>query len=185
MKNQKLAKRYAYSLLSLATEQNKAEVVYSDMKDIGNLIDESIELKVILKSPIIKAYQKINIIKKVLGGKIDILTEKFIELLIKNSRETHLHDVVYSFVDLYDRQKDIKTAYITTATPLNEENLTRLKEITKTIKADSVNIVQRIDESLIGGFKINVDDYQIDASIQSKLKELEREFSRNRYISDL
>lgn len=185
MKNQKLAKRYAYSLLSLATEQNKAEVVYSNMNDIGQLIDESKELEVILKSPIIKAYQKINILKKILDGKIDILTEKFIELLIKNSREVHLHEVVFSFVDLFDKQKDIKTAYITTATPLNEENLTRLKEITQAIKAETVNIVQRIDENLIGGFKINVDDYQIDASVQSKLKDLEREFSRNRYISDL
>lgn len=185
MKNQKLAKRYASSLLGLATELGKMEVVYTDMKSIGELIEESKELEVILKSPIIKAFQKINIIKKILGGKIDILTEKFIELLVKNSRETHLHEVVFSFVNLYDKQNDIKTAFITTATPLNEENLTQLKEITKMIKADTVNIVQRIDENLIGGFKINVDDYQIDASIQSKLKDLEREFSYNRYISDL
>lgn len=185
MKNQKLAKRYAYSLLSLATEQGKMEAVYSNMKYIGQLIDESTELKVILKSPIIKAYQKINIIKKVLGGNIDILSEKFIELLIKHSREVHLHEVVFSFVDLYDKQNDIKTAYITTATPLNEDNLNRLKEITKLIKADSVKIVEQIDENLIGGFKLNVNDFQIDASIQSKLKELERDFSRNRYISDL
>lgn len=185
MKNQKLAKRYASSLLDLATEQNKLENVLSDMQYIGRIIDESKELEVILKSPVIKATQKISILHKLFGGNIDVLTEKFIELLIKNSRETHLHEVVNSFINLYDLQKDIKTAYITTSKPLNEENLAKLKEITKLIKADSVNIVQKIDESIIGGFKLNVDDIQIDASVQSKLKELEREFSRNTYISDL
>jgi F-type H+-transporting ATPase subunit delta len=185
MKNQKLAKRYASSLLSLATEQNILGDVLQDMNTIGRVISESKELEVILKSPVIKAYQKIAIMRKLFGGTINILTEKFIELLIKNSRETHLHEVVFSFINLYDLQKDIKTAYITTSKPLNEENLAKLKEITKMIKADTVNIVQKIDASIIGGFKLNVDDYQIDASVQTKLKELERAFSRNSYISDL
>lgn len=185
MKNQKLAKRYASSLLSLATEQNILKDVLQDMNTIGRVIAESKELEVILKSPVIKAHQKIAIMRKLFGGSINILSEKFIELLIKNSRETHLHEVVFSFIDLYDLQKDIKTAYITTSKPLNEENLARLKEITRMIKADSVNIVQNIDESIIGGFRLNVDDYQIDASVQTKLKELERAFSRNSYISDL
>ncbi len=185
MKNQKLAKRYAYSLLTLAEEQNKLDVVYDNMKAIGELINESKELEVVLKSPVIKAYQKINIVRKVLEGKIDILTEKFVELLIKNSRETHLHEVVFAFVELYEHRNDIKTAFITTSKPLNEDNLARLQEITKLIKAETVNIVQKVDPEILGGFKLNVDDYQIDASVQTKLKELERGFSRNTYISDL
>ena len=69
-------------------------------------------------------------------------------MLIKNSREVYLHEVVYSFITLYNIQKDIKTAYITTATPLNELNLAALKEITKLIKSDSVTIVEKIDESI-------------------------------------
>lgn len=185
MKNQKLAKRYASSLLNLAKEQGKLDKVLSDIHTIGRVIDESKELEVILKSPVIKAYQKTSIIQKLFGDSIDTLTEKFIELLIKNSRETHLHEVVFSFIDLYNIQKDIKTAYITTATVLNDENLAQLKEITRLIKADSVNIVQKIDADIIGGFKLNVDDFQIDATVQSKFKDLERKFSRNTYISDL
>ncbi len=185
MKNQKLAKRYAQSLLNLATEQNKLERVLSDMHYVGRVIDESKELEVVLKSPVIKAYQKIKILNSIFGDRIDILTEKFMELLIKNSRETYLHEVVFSFITLYNIQKDIKTAYITTATPLNEKNLAALKEITALIKSDSVTIVEKIDKSIIGGFKLNVDDYQIDASVLSRMKELERKFSRNTYISDL
>ena len=185
MKNQKLAKRYASSLLDLSTEQNKLEAVLSDMQYIGRIIEESKELELVLKSPVIKAYQKIKILNSIFGERIDILTNKFIELLIKNSREIFLFEVVESFISLYNLQKDIKTAYITTATPLNNENLEALKQITKLIKADSVEVVERIDESIIGGFKLNVDDYQIDASVQSKIKEIERKFSKNTYISDL
>lgn len=185
MKNQKLASRYASSLLSLAAEHNLLENVYQDMLLIDAFVKESREFDVFLKSPTIKVNQKTKILKLALKGQVNDLTEKFIELLIKNSREFYLQDVVSSFILLYDLKKDIKTAFITTAQPLNPENLKKLEEITKLIKADSVKIVQKIDEDLIGGFIINVDDYQIDASIESKLKELEREFAQNLYISEL
>ena len=185
MKNQKLASRYASSLLTLAAEHNRLEDIYQDMLLIEVLVKESREFDVFLKSPIIKVNQKTKILRHALNGKVNDLTEKFIALLIKNNRELFLQDVASSFVRLYDLKKKIKTAYITTAQPLNEENFKKLEEITKLIKADSVKIVQKIDEDLIGGFKINVDDYQIDASIESNLKELERDFAKNSYISEL
>jgi len=185
MKNQKLASRYASSLLGLAVEQNLLEDVYKDMLHIDALVKESIEFDVFLKSPTIKVNQKTKILRLALKGQVNDLTEKFIELLIKNGREIYLQDVVSSFIQLYDLKKNIKTAFITTAQPLNAENLEKLKEITKLIKADSVKIVQKIDGDLIGGFILNVDDYQIDASIESNLKELERDFAKNLYISEL
>jgi F-type H+-transporting ATPase subunit delta len=185
MKNQKLASRYASSLLSLASDQNCLEEVYADMQYIDLLTKESKEFDIFLNSPIIKSRKKIKILNTILKGQVNDLTEKFIELLIKNNRELYLHDVVSSFLGLYDLKKNIKTAYITTAQPLSAENIKRLKEITKLIKADSVKIVQIIDENIIGGFKLNVDDYQIDASIGSKLKELRRDFAKNTYLSEL
>lgn len=185
MKNQKLASRYASSLLSLAADHNLLEDIYQDMILIDALVKESEDFDVFLKSPIIKVYQKTKIVHVILAGKVNELTENFIALLIKNNRELYLQDVVSNFLLLYDLKKDIKTAFITTAQPLDTNNLNKLKEITRLIKADSVKIVEKIDENLIGGFKINVDDYQIDASIESKLKEFEREFAKNKYISEL
>lgn len=185
MKNQKLASRYASSLISLATEQKRLKEVDEDMRLIDALVKESSDFDVFLKSPIIKVNQKTKIIKILLRGHINELTEKFIALLIKNSREFYLQDVVESFLKLYDLKKNIKTAFITTAKPLSAENLKKLEQITKIIKADSVKIVQQIDETLIGGFKLNVDDYQIDASIGSQLNELRRDFAKNTYISEL
>jgi len=185
MKNQKLASRYASSLLSLAAELNLLEEINGDMRLIDALVKESRDFDVFLKSPIIKVNQKTKIVKLLLKGHVNELTEKFIELLIKNSREFYLQDVVDSFLQLYDLKKDIKTAFITTAQPLSAENLDKLKQITKMIKAGSIKIVQKIDVELIGGFKLNVDDYQIDASIGTKLNELKRDFAKNTYISEL
>ena len=113
------------------------------------------------------------------------LTIKFIDLLIKNSREFYLQNVIESFIQQYNFKMEIKTAYITTAEKLDPESLNRLKKITSKLKADSVKIVEIVDKSLIGGFRLNVDDMQVDASLKTKLEELKRNFSKNTYKSEL
>lgn len=185
MKNQKLASRYASSLLSLASEHKRLQEVYQDMQLIDSLIKQTREFDLFLKSPIIKVHQKTKVVRHLFKGRVNDLTERFIELLIKNSREIYLSDVVESFVHLYDLKKHIKTAFITTAHPLNESNLKKLKEITALIKADHVKLVLSIDESLIGGFKLKIDDYLIDASLSNKLNEVRRDFGKNMYVPEL
>jgi F-type H+-transporting ATPase subunit delta len=47
-----------------------------------------------------------------------------------------------------------------------------------------IDLVQKVDADLIGGFVLNVGDKQIDASIKSKLKTLKTKFSENPYIKE-
>jgi len=185
MRNQKLASRYAKSLLILAEEKNFLDAVYTDMKLIGDAISTTSELDIILKSPVIKSQKKIDIFNQIFVGKVNPLTIKFIDLLIKNSREFYLQNVIESFIQQYNFKMEIKTAYITTAEKLDPESLNRLKKITSKLKADSVKIVEIVDKSLIGGFRLNVDDMQVDASLKTKLEELKRNFSKNTYKSEL
>ena len=59
MPNARLAGRYAKSLLDLATEQGQLEAVYADMKYIQAACNASSEFVNMLRSPVIKADQKI------------------------------------------------------------------------------------------------------------------------------
>jgi len=59
MSNARLAGRYAKSLLDLAQEQGQLEAVYADMKQIQAIFMASSEFVNMLRSPIIKADQKI------------------------------------------------------------------------------------------------------------------------------
>jgi F-type H+-transporting ATPase subunit delta len=48
-----------------------------------------------------------------------------------------------------------------------------------------IELVEKVDPDLIGGFVLNVGDRQVDASIRSKLKTLKVNFSQNPYIKEL
>ena len=50
--------------------------------------------------------------------------------------------------------------------------------------SSSVEVIEKINPDIIGGFIVRVDDKQIDASISRKLDDLRQDFSKNQYIAD-
>jgi F-type H+-transporting ATPase subunit delta len=49
---------------------------------------------------------------------------------------------------------------------------------------ENVELEERVDKDLIGGFVLNVGDRQVDASVRSRLKALKLKFSENPYIKE-
>ena len=47
-----------------------------------------------------------------------------------------------------------------------------------------VELVEKVDPDMIGGFVLNVGDRQVDASLKNKLKALSVKFSQNPYIKE-
>jgi F-type H+-transporting ATPase subunit delta len=45
-----------------------------------------------------------------------------------------------------------------------------------------IDLVEQIDKKLIGGFVVNLDDYQVDQSISTKVKKLRKDFEKNLFI---
>ncbi|MCP9751320.1 hypothetical protein EGI32_10090 [Ferruginibacter sp. HRS2-29] len=62
-------------------------------------------------------------------------------------------------------------------------------EIVNKIKSDkalqSIELETGIDESLIGGFKLQLGDTLVDASISRDLQDIKRQFLNNDYIHKL
>src|SRR4051794_26186757 len=102
MQNPRLAIRYAKSLLDLAKEQNKLELVYNDMKLLDNICKTNREFANVLKSPVIKEDKKNQIIESVTAGHINSLTASFIRLLGTKGRESNLVEIISAFIDQYN-----------------------------------------------------------------------------------
>ena len=54
MSGTRAAQRYAKAILSLALEQNSEADVYNDMSLIAGTIEESVDLQLLLSSPVLK-----------------------------------------------------------------------------------------------------------------------------------
>lgn len=186
MPNPRLAARYAKSLVSLSQEKGSLEAVYADMCYISEVCKQSKEFVNLLRSPIIKADQKGKIMEAVTHGKIGALSEAFITLLIKKGRESDLPEMAQAFVQQYQEIKGIHLVTLTTATPVGESVKQYIEQKVKQEKGlGTVQLETVVDEKIIGGFMLEMDNQLLDASILRDLKDIKRQFDKNLFVHNI
>jgi len=74
MQNPRLAARYAKSLMDIAIENSKLDSMYHDMLSLDAICNESKDFVSMMKSPIVTASTKQNVIKAIIEGKVDDIT---------------------------------------------------------------------------------------------------------------
>jgi len=185
MKETRVASRYASSLLDLALEQNSLEDVNRDMKLIAKTAAENRDFQVFLKSPIIKADKKFDILKQIFNGKVATLTISFLELLSKKRREIYLTQIASSFSDLYNEHKGVQRAVVTSAVGLDDKIRNQILDLVKSQTKSEIELIEKIDKDLIGGFTLKIGDKQIDSSIVRSLKKLKRDLGKNPFNKEV
>jgi F-type H+-transporting ATPase subunit delta len=178
MAGTRAALRYAKAVLSLASDQKAAEAVNKDMKQIVNAIAESKDLRDMLLNPVVRSSVKKTVLNEVFKNS-NTITENLIITLIANKRIALLGDVASKYNQLYDTLRGTQIAKVTSAVPLTEALKTKVLAKVKELTGNEVEVINVIDESILGGFILRVGDIQYNASIANKLNNLKREFTLN------
>ncbi|MBG8553210.1 ATP synthase F1 subunit delta [Hymenobacter guriensis] len=186
MSEQRVASRYAKSLLDLAEERGTLAQVKEDMDLFSKTLDENRDLRLLLRNPIVNHDKKLAILRAVFGGKVSDLTEKFFTIVTQKNRESALEFIGSEFRTQYNQLRGVQTAEVTTATPLDAPTrLQVVQMVREQTGLQQVTLTEKVDASLIGGFVLRVGDQQIDDSVRYRLRKLRSEFSKNPYQSQL
>lgn len=177
--------RYAKSLLDLSLEKGQLEQVREDMQLVLDTIRDNHELSLMLKSPIIKTDKKNEVLKAIFGGKIGVISSEFINIITHKRREMELEGIASAFLAQYKNHKKILTAVITTASGLDKGLREKVLQIVKGSTQAEVELTEKVNKDLIGGFVLRVGDQQVDASIRRQIRNLDRSFSENPYIKEI
>lgn len=174
-----IAHRYAKALLKLVQETGAGEKVYSQacvlllrMQEFSKLAD------VVQRHPEVSFDRKHQILESAVGEPMADELTRFLRLLHDNKRIEHFQRIISSFVDQYRESCGIKVGHLVTARPcphLKDAFEDMLKKKTGVV----VHLDESVDESLIGGFVLKIDDLQMDASVAAQLKMLHRELIDN------
>ena len=184
MKQTRASIRYAKALLTISVERNCLEGSFKDMVLIEKICSENRDLKLLLKSPIVKTEQKIKILNQILTNKIQQLSLDFIEIIITKKREYLLIGIAKKFIELYKIENNIETATVTTAAPISTELKKKIISYIKDRNNNQVDLIEVVDSEIIGGAIIRIGDKQLDASIERDLSELRQTFNKSLYIQE-
>ncbi len=173
--------RFAKALLQLAVEKNDLEKVIGEITLVNKTLDENRDLRVMLDSPVIKTDKKQKIFLEIFGKNLGKGSTTFFNIIFRRSREELIFDITKSFINQYKEFKKIHIIKVETATPLSPENRERVMEFLKTRTNEGIELIEEVNEELIGGIILKMNDLQIDASVKNNLNKLEKEFSRDLY----
>lgn len=185
MADTRVASRYVKSLIGLAVEKGVLESVHDDMQMFDRICQTNRDLVSMLRSPIIRHEKKREILEKIFKGRVHALTFNIIDILTRKNREPLLPAIAREFHVAYNDYKGIGKATVTTTVAMDGALRSEIEGIVKKLsKKAQIELVEKTDADLIGGFVLNVEDLQIDASVKSKLKSLKLKFSDNPYIKE-
>ena len=172
----KAARRYATMFLELGKDRDGVEALLEDMDFINNTMDDSHELELFLKSPIVNHDDKQAVLKELFGDKIHEPTRLFLTLLVRKDRINLLHQITRSYIEKYRSYAgiiDLKAYVAYDLTSSQKEKLHRkLEEIT----SKQVHLTVEKDPALKGGMAVRINDTVIDGTVKHKLQALEDEF---------
>ena len=185
MSDTRAASRYVKSLLGLAVERGVLEEVNTDMQMFDRVCMANRNLVNMLRSPIIRHEKKKNVLHALFKDRVNPLTFDIIDILTRKNREPLLPTIAKEFHVAYNVYKGIGKATITTTVPMDAALRAEIEAVVKQLSNKTeIELTEKTDPNLIGGFVLNVGDRQIDASISSKLKHLKLKFSENQFIKE-
>ena len=168
-----LAGRYATALFGLARDQGQIDAVTRSLDSLEAALTESSDFRALATSPLIgraDAAKAIEALVPTLG--VDPITANFLGVLAENGRLSELRNVIRSARRLAAAHRGETTAEVTSAHPLNDGPVARLKANLKARVGRDVSIDARVDPALLGGMVVRLGSQMIDASIRTKLNNL-------------
>jgi F-type H+-transporting ATPase subunit delta len=161
---------YATALLELAEQQNQASPIGEELNQIGEILEQNPTFGIYLADPSISNEARAKTLGEIFGGKVMPLLWNFIGILNVKNRLSLLSQIIAAYDDLLDEKYGKIEVDVTTAHQLSPDELENVRQrVSSALKRDAV-VHQYVDESLIGGMLLRVQDQLIDASVKSKLQ---------------
>jgi F-type H+-transporting ATPase subunit delta len=182
MSHSKVAARYAKSLYTLTQTQGNTDAVLADMVLYYNTLKENRNLALTIKSPIIPGSKKQNILDGVFGKNFQQITLGFVRLVVAKGREKYLSDIAKAYIQEDKKQKGIRDCEIISAIPLSEDLRKSLTLEAEKLAGGKVDITEKVDSSIIGGYILKVQDLQWDASVKTNLSKIREQILDFSYV---
>ncbi|WP_340104836.1 ATP synthase F1 subunit delta [Rhodohalobacter sp. 8-1] len=173
----KAARRYANALLQSALEQDILDDVEKDIRFILNTVQDSRDLVVFLKSPIIKTEDKQDVLSTIFHEHISGETKSLLRLLSEKNRENLLEDICQGFIQLYNKHEGIIQVDVTTAYELSKSQTDDLLKALASSTGKKIEMNVTVDEDIIGGLIVRIDDTVLDGSVKHKIRKLKNQFA--------
>ena len=176
--NTEVSRRYSKALFKVASKENSEQVIYEEVSSLLDLFKSNDVFAKLFLSPLLSSKSQLKLVnnlfsttdKKKINVSKNVLA--FLKVLAKNGRLKILLGTLYSFQNLVKSMYQEININLTTAFPISEDNVNKIKNILLKKTDKKINIISNVDKNIIGGIILQSGSSLIDASIRNKILKL-------------
>ena len=169
------SERYSRAIFELSNEKNEFEKVEKNIKDLLNIYNFNNDLDNFVKNPTLSIdiqLKALNIFSKSLN--FSRLFQNFLSTLAVKRRLFFLKKILQSFVKLSSKNKGELNAQLISSKNLSLDEIKNISNELSSVIGSEISFDYKVDQSLIGGFKMQLGSLLIDTSIKNRLKKYEQ-----------
>jgi len=169
------AGQYARALLELANERGEAETMGEQLHGLRGVVEENPKFGALLQDPAISREERRAVLERVYAGKVSELVMNGLRVLNAKGRLALLPQIAEHYQVMLDEQLGNIKVDVTVAQRMNEAMLEQVRRrISEAMKKNAL-VTQIVDESIIGGMVVKIEDRLIDGSAKAQLEAMKRQ----------
>ena len=133
------------------------------------------DFQYMLVVPTLQPSQKIKLLASIFEKHFTKISLSMMDLVVKNKREAYLPGIARNFMDFYRKEKGISKATLVTAQAVDESAMNGIRALIKKAYDSEVELSSSVNEDVIGGFVLTIEDMRYDASVASNLRKLKKQ----------
>ncbi|MCX5416634.1 F0F1 ATP synthase subunit delta [Streptomyces sp. NBC_00059] len=160
--------------LTAAQRAGVLDDVEDELFRFGRIVASDVALRSALTSKSATASAKSELLRSLLGGKVQPVTERVITRLVTQPRGRSLEAGLDSLSRLAAERRDRMVAVVTSAVPLSDRQKQRLGAALAKIYGRQMHLNLDVDPEVLGGISVRVGDEVINGTIAERLEEVTR-----------
>jgi len=175
MKEARVAHRYAHALFSVALARDMVDIMASELFQLKSFSEKDRKFTSFLEAPQVLTEHKLDLIKRLFTTRLSQPLVSFLLLLVEKSRIDFLSEIADEYEELLEYHKGIIKARITTAVAVDDDFKQLLKAKLERLSGKQIEVIHKIDKSIIGGIIVQLNYKIIDRSVRHELNSLKHD----------
>ena len=179
-----IARRYAGAMFDIGLKQHSLERTLEDVRGIAQVFAHR-KLAYLLREPKVPAQRKETAIRQALANKLLPTSLNLALLVVQRELVDIMPNIANELEQLVHNYKNEAIADVTTATQIDDAELTEIKQALEKRTGKTIITRARIQPDILGGVIARVGDQVIDGSVRSRLAALRQQLLKSALSSGI
>lgn len=167
---------YARAILAVASAESNGAQIEDEIYRFSQVLQSSEELKSTLSDASIPSARRQQIVEDLLDGQATQATVALVSMIVAAGMGSDIKAIADRVIGLGAESRDKAVAEVYSVVDLSSDQQQRLAAALKSATGKDVEMKIIIDESVMGGLLVQIEDEVIDGTVRTRLKQLREAF---------